>query len=73
MVSRKSISLLQKEIKGIEKRKKEDSKRKELEERLERLKAPSRPKRIGARERVRMGFGKRVSGALDRASGLRFS
>ncbi len=63
----KSISQLEKEIKDIEKKKKEEveeAKRKELEERLKRLKA--KPK-ISPREKIRRGLGKRAS-ALDRAS-----
>ncbi len=68
----KSISQLKKEIEDFEKRKREREERKKLEEKLKRLKTPSRPKTIGARERIRMGLGKRVSGALDRASGLTF-
>ncbi len=72
MASKKSISQLQKEIKDIEEKKKEEAKRRELETKLKRLKTPSKPKRITARERIRMGLGKRVSGALDRATGLTF-
>ena len=68
MVSKsKSISELEKEIKDIEKKKKEEEKRKELEEKLQKLKTPSKSK-ISPRERVRRGFGKGMSGSLDRAS-----
>ena len=73
MVSKKSISQLQKEIKDIEQKRREEDQRTKLQEKLKRLKTPSKPKRITARGRIRMGLGKRVSGALDRASGLTFS
>ena len=67
----KSISRLEKEIKDIEKKKKEEMKRKELEEKLRRLKTPSKNK-ISPREKIRQRLGKKVSGALDMASGAFF-
>ena len=66
MVS-KSISQLQKEISDIEKRKKEEVKRRGLEEKLKRLKTPSK---ISPQQKIRRILGKRVSGVLDKASGF---
>ena len=63
----KSISQLENEIKDIEKKKKaeaEESKRKELEGKLKRLKA--KPK-ISPQEKIRRRLGKGAS-ILDRAS-----
>ncbi len=68
-MAQKSISQLQKEIKEIEEKKRDQIKRKELEEKLKRLKHPSKRK-IGVRERIRMGFGERISRSLDQTTGI---
>ncbi len=61
----KSIAQLQKEIKDLERKKREKVKREALEEKLKRLKTPSK---MGARGRIRRGLGPRISRSLDRAS-----
>ena len=63
----KSIPQLQKEIKDIERKRTEEKKRRELEEKLKRLKTPSK---ISPQQRIRKVLGKRVSSVLDRASGF---
>ncbi len=65
----KSISQLQKEIKDIEKKKAEERKRRELEEKLGRLKA--KPK-TDIRFKIRRRLGGRISGALDKVTGQFF-
>jgi len=67
MVS-KTLSQLKKEIEEIEKKAKEGAKKRELEEKLERLKTKSK---IGVQVRIRRGLGKGIPSALDRA-GERF-
>ena len=63
---------IKKEIKDIENKIKKEKERRVLEEKLKSLKANSKPKKQGIRERIRKGIGKRTSGALDRASKLTF-
>lgn len=74
-MAHKSISQLQKEIKEFEKKKRDQIKRKELESKLKKLKHPSKfnskfKRKISVRERIRMGFGERISRGLDTTTGI---
>ncbi len=66
----KSISQLQKEIKDFEKKKRDQIKRRELEEKLKRLKNPPKPKRKIKINPILRSVGERMSRSLDRATGI---